>query len=590
LALFDFLKPNKGNFGLVLDIGTEFIKALIFEIKGDEAEILGVARVRQKLTEMRGGVVLDIEGVIKNSQEAIARAEEMAKATATQVIVGIAGELVKGTTTTVHYSRAKAKEKITYAELRNIVDKVQRRAFDKVRESLSFETGHAEIDVKLVNAAIVDVKIDGYRVTNPLGFQGKDVSVSVFNAFAPIVHLGALQTITEELGLDLIITDHHLPLDKKPDAYETVHSTKMCGAAVGWCLIRDIIKKELAHDLLQFVALATVCDVMPLLELNRAFLVEGLKVLNRTTNFGLLALINQASISLGEISTYEVGHILGPRLNAMGRLEHAIDSLRLLCTKNRQKAQRLAGVMNKTNLERQRIVDEVVVHAKRKVGKDKGIIILAHESYHEGVIGLAAARLVEEFYRPAIVISIKGGVAKASARSISGFNIIETIRKVEGFILEGGGHPMAAGFSIESVKLKEFSRNINKVALPLLTKEILTKKLKIDLEIDFSLLNRDLLQITKSFEPTGLGNPTPTFATHSVTVADARVVGRDGGHLKLKLEQGGVVFDAIAFKRGELYKELSEDKKVDVIYVLEENMWNSVAKMELKIRDIKISS
>lgn len=204
LALFDFLKPNKGNFGLVLDIGTEFIKALIFEIKGDEAEILGVARVRQKLTEMRGGVVLDIEGVIKNSQEAIARAEEMAKATATQVIVGIAGELVKGTTTTVHYSRAKAKEKITYAELRNIVDKVQRRAFDKVRESLSFETGHAEIDVKLVNAAIVDVKIDGYRVTNPLGFQGKDVSVSVFNAFAPIVHLGALQTITEELGLDLI--------------------------------------------------------------------------------------------------------------------------------------------------------------------------------------------------------------------------------------------------------------------------------------------------------------------------------------------------------------------------------------------------
>ncbi len=200
----DIFKSRKANLGLVLDIGTEFIKALIFETKADTAEILGVARIRQKLTEMRGGAVLDIEGVTKNSQRAIEKAERMAKVSANQVIVGIAGELVKGLSTTVRYSRSKPKDKITFAELKSIVDKVQRRAFDKARESLAWETGRSEIDVKLVNAAIVDVKIDGYRVTNPLGFQGKDVSVTVFNAFAPITHLGALQTICEELDLELV--------------------------------------------------------------------------------------------------------------------------------------------------------------------------------------------------------------------------------------------------------------------------------------------------------------------------------------------------------------------------------------------------
>ncbi len=204
MGFLDIFKSRKANLGLVLDIGTEFIKALIFETKADTAEILGVARIRQKLTEMRGGVVLDIEGVTKNSQRAIEKAERMAKVSANQVIVGIAGELVKGLSTTVRYSRLKPKDKITYVELKSIVNKVQRRAFDKARESLAWETGRSEIDVKLVNAAIVDVKIDGYRVTNPLGFQGKDVSMTVFNAFAPITHLGALQTICEELDLDLV--------------------------------------------------------------------------------------------------------------------------------------------------------------------------------------------------------------------------------------------------------------------------------------------------------------------------------------------------------------------------------------------------
>ena len=139
--------------------------------------------------------------------------------------------------------------------------------------------------------------------------------------------------IEKELGLDLIITDHHVPQEEKPDAYGIVHSTKMCGAAVALCLIKDLIKKDLSKELLQFVAIATICDLIPLIGLNRSFVFEGLKILNTTTNLGLLELINECGIRMGSIGSFEIGYMIGPRLNAMGRLEHGIDSLRLLCTR-----------------------------------------------------------------------------------------------------------------------------------------------------------------------------------------------------------------------------------------------------------------
>ncbi len=192
------------NYFISLDIGTEFVKALICEIVEDKAVVLGVGRQRQKLGDMQAGAVTDITGVIENCEIALARAEEMAGVMPEQVVMGIAGELVKGATTTVHYERARPDSKIDLAELKNIVHKVQWKAFDQVRQQLAWETGHNEIDVKLVNAAIVDVRIDGYRVTNPVGFQGKDVTIGIFNAFAPLVHLTALQAIPEELGLDLL--------------------------------------------------------------------------------------------------------------------------------------------------------------------------------------------------------------------------------------------------------------------------------------------------------------------------------------------------------------------------------------------------
>ena len=202
--MFKLFKKTAQNHAIALDIGTEFVKVLVFRVEGDRAVVIGTGKQRQRLSDMQGGRVTDISGVIHNCELAIDRAFEMAGVAPRQCVIGIAGELVKGTTTTGSYKRDDSKERITIKELKDIISQVQAKSFEKTRSELAWETGHSEIDVKLVNSAVVDVKIDGYKVTNPVGFQGRDIQVGIFNAFAPIVHLGALQTIAEGLNLDLL--------------------------------------------------------------------------------------------------------------------------------------------------------------------------------------------------------------------------------------------------------------------------------------------------------------------------------------------------------------------------------------------------
>jgi cell division protein FtsA len=199
-------KRKNSDYVLALDIGTAFVKALVFKVDEEiqKGVVLGVGKVRQKVGNMNSGAVSDIAGVIEVCEQAIAQAESMAKVeNVEQTIMGIAGEFVKGTTTTVHYERTRPEIRIDLPELKNIIQKVQWKAFDRIRRQLAWEVGHSEIDVKLINAAIVNVKIDGYRVSNPIGFQGREVIIGVFNAYAPMVHLGALQSIAEELNLKI---------------------------------------------------------------------------------------------------------------------------------------------------------------------------------------------------------------------------------------------------------------------------------------------------------------------------------------------------------------------------------------------------
>lgn len=415
-----------------------------------------------------------------------------------------------------------------------------------------------------------------------------------------------------DLGIDVIITDHHQKEKKLPKALAIIHTDKISGSGVAWIFARELVKKIQNPRLrgqakskiqvkngLELAAIGTIADQMPLIGPNRSFAKYGLEALDNTKRKGLLALFQEAGLKTfkgstlkgGQVTTYEVNFIIAPRINAMGRLEHAIDSLRLLCTKSPKKAKELAKNLGKTNRERQRIVEEVVLHA-REVAEKKtwdGAIVLSHETYHEGVIGLAASKLVEEFGRPSIVISKGKNISKASARSITGFNIIESIKSLDRHILGGGGHPMAAGFSIDTEKIETFKKEYEKLTKQLLTNEVLTKSIKIDMEIQFNRLNKTLMREIENFEPFGIGNYAPVFMTGKTKVIDARTVGSDNKHLKLTLEKDGSHFSAIAFNKGEYYQRLLSSGLIDVVYNLDRNTWNGNDSLQLKIKDLRVN-
>lgn len=398
-----------------------------------------------------------------------------------------------------------------------------------------------------------------------------------------IVANGDIERINK-LGIDVIVTDHHQKGRTKPKALAVVHTTKISGSGLAWILAREVSKSLKG---LELAAIGTIADQMALTDANRSFAKYGLEELNKTKRLGLKELIEQAGLKMGNLGTYEINYMVAPRINSMGRLKHGLDSLRLLCAKNKEKARVLARLVSETNLERQKIVDEVIGRVRARVEEfSSGIIFLSHESYHEGVIGLAAGKLVEEFWRPAIVVCRGEKISKGSARSIPGFNIIETIGKYEGMLVSGGGHPMAAGFTIETTKLEEFYEKLNEAAKPLLTDEVLSRKLKIDCEIKFDLIDWELVKKIKQFEPNGIGNPEPTFLSKEVDVVGTRLLGKDQKHLKLKLKQGKKFFDAIGFGMGSTYAKLKPGSKVDVVYALEENVWNGTKSLQLRMRDL----
>lgn len=407
--------------------------------------------------------------------------------------------------------------------------------------------------------------------------QGASLVVTVDNG---IVAIEAAK-FAKELGLDLIITDHHLPLEEKPDALAIVHTTKMSGAAVGWCLVRSLIESEKSEELLDLVALATVSDMLPLLGVNRALVKDGLKKLSRTKKVGLKALMEQAGIWGGEVTPYHVGHVLGPRLNAKGRLEHALDAVRLLCTRDVQKAEALAKDLEAANGQRKLLVSEAVSQAKTSLEKVDGkIIILDSEVWIPGIIGLVAGKISEEYGMPAIAISRGEILSKGSARSAKGINIVETIRQFSELLIDVGGHPQAAGFTIETAKIAEFRSKLEEA----MGKEDIsrTDTLLIDAKVPSKSLNQKLVENLDKFEPTGVGNTKPTFASYGMKISDIRAVG-NGVHLKFKAD--GI--DSIAFSFGELARTLKEGQLIDLAYYLEINRFNGSEKLQLKILDIK---
>lgn len=374
--------------------------------------------------------------------------------------------------------------------------------------------------------------------------------------------------------IDVIIIDHHEKPKKLPKAFSIIHTTKLSAAGIAFFLSGDKKWLELA-------TIATITDLLPLTGINRSIVKYGLEALANTQRVGLKALFDVAGIE--KVGTYEIGYMIGPRLNASGRIESALTALRLLCTNNKDKAKEHAQLLNDTNKQRQEMTEEMSIHAKSTAKTDGKIIVLEHESYHQGIIGLVAGKLVDEFYLPAIVIARSEEVSKASARSISGFNIIEAIRSCESLLLNAGGHPMAAGFSIETAKIESFKIKIAKYANEKITQEMLERKLRVDMVIPLNLINLQLYELITQLAPFGMGNPEPVFASE-VIIQNLRTVGQNGKHLKLVVSG----FDAIAFNKGDLLSKLKVGDSIQIAYSIVLDTYNNNHKLQLKIKDLKL--
>lgn len=422
--------------------------------------------------------------------------------------------------------------------------------------------------------------------------EGYGLSIKGIDAVRELYHPSLVITVdhgitakekvayAKRMGIDVIVTDHHVKPKELPDC-TIVHTTKLCGAGVSWFLSKELSGKH--PELLALAAIGTIADMIPLVGINRSIVKEGLAIINKTERVGLDALIKEAALTKVNIGTYDVSHILAPRLNAMGRIEHALDALRLLCTHRVDKAKELAQKLGLTNRERQQLTLDTALHAKNLVPKTlKKIIFLAHETYNQGVIGLVAGKLVEEYYRPAVVISKGETFSKASARSIPGFNIVEAIRKSSDILVDVGGHPMAAGFTIETKNLPLLQKRLEDLADSELDEDKLTRKLKIDMEIPLEMVTEDLWDKLQELQPFGFGNPEPVFATKDVVVEDVRLVGNEGKHLKLQIAS----LPAIAFGLGGMYGKIKQGETVDIAYTIDVDTWNGNKKLQLKIKDI----
>lgn len=395
----------------------------------------------------------------------------------------------------------------------------------------------------------------------------------------------------KSLGIDVIVTDHHVKPKKLPQCL-IVHTTKLSGAGVSWFLAKEVTKSD-DRELVALAAIGTIADMVPLVGPNRSIAKYGLESLNKTKRIGLDALIADAGLPKGSLGTYDVSHMIAPRLNAMGRLEHALDALRLLCTRRTDKATLLAQKLGLTNRERQQLTTDTVLHAMEQVklqGKEvrKKLLFITHETYNQGVIGLVAGRLVEAYYRPAIVVAKGEQYSKASARSIAGFNIVEAIRQFSDILVDVGGHPMAAGFTVETKNLGALQNRLEKFAERELDEVKLTRKLRVDAEISLELASEELWKEIQEFAPFGFGNPEPVFSTRGVSIQDIRLVGKDGKHLKLTVSQLSISVPAIAFSFGDLYGQLKSDKTVDIAYTVNLDTWNGNKRLQLKIKDIRL--
>jgi single-stranded-DNA-specific exonuclease len=409
-------------------------------------------------------------------------------------------------------------------------------------------------------------------------------------------------------GIDVIVTDHHLPGGELPDCLAVLNPKRIgCGypdkdlAAVGvafklaLALAGALGKNDnFIWAMMDLVALATVADVAPLRGENRIFVRYGLKMLGETRNIGMRALIRAAGLDGKQLTAGRIGFILAPRLNAAGRLGHAIRGVELLMTEDEHQANAIARELEELNYKRQEIDRATLEQARERVLQldlDEVFgLVLADETWHPGVIGIVASRLVEEFGRPTILIALSGDQGKGSGRSISKFDLHGALGQSRDYLLRYGGHRMAAGVTVARDQVTDFAARFNEVARSLLTADDLVPEIRVDLEVSIDGMDQKIESLFRHFEPFGIGNPAPVLLARNVVIAKPpRAVGHDG--LKLVLDTGTGSLEALGWGFAPRVAEfqLQPGSRIDIAFRLERDEYRGESYLQARIADIRPS-
>ncbi|HOV97635.1 MAG TPA: single-stranded-DNA-specific exonuclease RecJ [bacterium] len=390
----------------------------------------------------------------------------------------------------------------------------------------------------------------------------------------------------KKLGHSVVLTDHHQKPDNIPDADVIVWNDDVCGSEISWILSKVLGSKS--RDSIAYAAVATITDLLPLLGFNRVVVKTGLKVLNSKPPLGYKKLFEASGIEGTEITTYELGWVIGPRLNAAGRLKSSEDSIRLLTERDENILEELARSLNSKNIERQEKTLEMYdIAAEVDESNLPKIIFSSDEKYHEGIIGLVSAKITQKYYRPSVVISLNDGYGKGSVRSIPGINIIEILRKFEDLFVDLGGHPMAGGFTIEEKKIPEMKKKVSEYIEKKFDNDVFNPVLNIDLKIPSDIIGVNLLEEIEKMEPFGMGNEQPVFLSEGLGIVSCDVIGKDGSHLKLKLYDGEKYQKAVFFGGSRFEKDFEIGGKVDLVYSLSKNEYNGKTYVDMVVKDYR---
>lgn len=410
-------------------------------------------------------------------------------------------------------------------------------------------------------------------------------------------------TIAKEIGIDLIITDHHEVSPQLPEAFAIIHPRKpgghypfgeLAGVGVAFKVAHALLGKLPKH-LLQFAVIGTISDLVPLKDENRLIASLGLKAMQNTTNPGLRALLQIAGMEDKEITEETIGFAIGPRINAVGRLGSADPAVELLMTDSPEEAEMIAAEIDEINRDRQTLVNDITEEAIQEVEKhfppdENYVLVIAKEGWNPGVIGIVASRLVEKFYRPTIVLSIdrEKGVAKGSARSIEGFDLFDNLSTCRDILPHFGGHAMAAGMTLKIEDVETLRNRLNHLASEILTEEDFTPIMNVDITCSLDDVSVATIEEMEQLAPFGVGNPKPLVCLEEVSLQQIRKIGSGMNHLKVIFEKEGQVLDAVGFGYGYLADEISPLSTVKVVGELSINEWNGFRKPQLMLKDAAV--